>query len=210
MAESDERELPKAAKTRLRAFFTSVPGFMAGLATVVTATVTIFSTLDSHGTTNPHAANAATPQMQTTALPATGTATGTTAAVATTGTAGGASPRIQWGPGSLEITNGGTDFSSVPPVSDAHGGDLYSGGSTLSGLWGAQLAVWTGPVAPTARQCSNLVSTQSTGGTVTVNPGTIVCAQTTSGLVAIMTVTSVNENSYSTDTETTVWDMPTP
>lgn len=175
---------------------------MTGLATVVTATVTIVTTLDSHDTPSSPVSGAASTSSQTAAPVA------ATVATSAAPTASGPSPRIQWGPGNLVITNDGADFSSVPPVSDAHSGDLYSAGASLSSLWDTRLAVWTGAAAPPAQQCGEFISTQAAGGLITVNPGTVVCAETTDNVMAIMKVTSVNGNDGSIATQTTVWDMP--
>jgi hypothetical protein len=183
---------------RLRDFVTSTAGLMTGLATIVTAIATIAGVL-LHGKDSPrHSVH----------LPASPTAA--TTAAASLPPADSGSARIQWGPGNLLITNAGTSLSNVPPGNNAGVvGDIYTGDSGFNPFSGTTLVLWTAKEQPTAQQCQYLATTQGDPGQgVNVVPGSVVCAVTSEGPVAIMRVTSIDAANYDIDTRTTVWDLP--
>jgi hypothetical protein len=78
--------------------------------------------------------------------------------------AGGAA--IQWGPKQLWITNGGTDLTTDPPLSNAQSsgdpsiGQIYSSGDSISPFAQTPRAVWTSSGQPTASQCRYLDETR--------------------------------------------------
>ena len=204
---------PRARTTwarRLRRFFTTLPGFMTGLAAVVTATATIVATL--HGSSG-NSGNSGGNGGGSSSGSGGGTASGSTGAAGSTPSAGTtvptpAAPRIQWGPGAMLITNNGTDLGTIPPNDDALPGDVYDGGQ-LSGVGqSTKLALWPNTGSPSPQQCLSLDQTQAVTGDLSVHPGSIVCVETASGLIAIIHVTAVDDGSLVIHTETTVWIMP--
>ena len=185
---------------RIRRFFTTLPGFMTGLAAVVTATATIVAALHGSGGGTGSGAGG---RGESAGAPSSGSGDAT----ATTG-AQSAAPRIQWGPGAMLITNNGTDLGSVPPNDDARPGDVFDG-DRLAGVGpSTRLALWPNTGSPTPQQCLSLDQTQATTGGVSVHPGSIVCVETASGLIAIIHITAVDDTNLIFHTETTVWIMP--
>ncbi len=183
---------------RIRRFFTTLPGFMTGLAAVVTATATIVATLSGGGSGGNGGGSASSSGSGSSGTPTSATSTGMTAA----------GPRIQWGPGAMLITNNGTDLGSIPPNDDAGPGDVFDGGG-LSGVGpSTKLALWPNTGTPTPQQCLTLDQTQSVTGGVSVHPGSVVCVETSGGLIAIISVTAVDDGNLIIHTETTVWIMP--
>lgn len=182
---------------KLRDFVTSTAGLMTGLATIVTAAATIAGVLLDGNSSEPAIHHPATP----------------TAAI-TTGTrippSASAAARIQWGPGDLLITNDGTSLSSVPPGNnEAVVGDIYTGGPGFYPFSGTTLVLWTANGPPTAQQCQYLGTTQGDPGQgVNVVPGSVVCAVTSEGPIAIMHVISIDLANSTVETMTTVWDLP--
>jgi hypothetical protein len=183
---------------KLRDFVTSTAGLMTGIAAIVTAAATITGVL-LNGNNSP---------VQTIHRPATPT-TGTTAPTRPS-PAASATARIQWGPGDLLVTNDGTSLSSVPPGNpEGVVGDIYAAGSGFSPFSGTTLVLWTAIAQPTAQQCQYLATTQGNPGQgVNVVPGSVVCAVTSEGQIAIMRVISINAANYAIETKTTVWDLP--
>ena len=73
---------------------------------------------------------------------------------------------------------------------------------------GTTLVLWTAKEQPTAKQCQYLATTQGDPGQgINVVPGSVVCAVTSEGPVAIMRVTSIDATKNDIDTRTTVWDL---
>lgn len=196
------------AGSPVKRFFTSLPGVMTGLATVLTAGATIVGVLFHSGSSG---AAAPTP-TSTGSAPASVPASAPASAPPATATATEAAPdpsvsdgmRLLWGPGALQVTNDGTDISDVPPRS-AKGLDLYDDGSGFGPMSGTQLAVWHGAAAPTARQCLDYVGTQSSGADVQTPPGTTVCALTSGGELAVIHVLSLDANGFAAETQTSIW-----
>jgi hypothetical protein len=182
---------------KLRDFVTSTAGLMTGLATIVTAAATIAGVLLGGNSSEPAIHHPATP-----------------IAAITTGTrippSASAAARIQWGPGDLLITNDGTSLSNVPPGNnEAVVGDIYTGGSGFYPFSGTTLVLWTVNGPPTAQQCQYLGTTQGDPGQgVNVVPGSVVCAVTSEGPIAIMHVISIDLANSTIETMTTVWDLP--
>jgi hypothetical protein len=118
--------------------------------------------------------------------------------------------RIQWGPGDLLVTNDGTSLSTVPPGNNENVvGDIYSGDSGFYPFAGTTLVLWTASTQPTAEQCQYLATTQGANGQgINVVPGSIVCAVTGEGPIAIIRVTSLDAADSTIETRTTVWDLP--
>jgi hypothetical protein len=195
--QSGEKHQPRIVK-----FFTSIPGFMTGLAAVVTATAAITTALIHTG--SPAAQPPPTPAGADTAI------TGTPAP-SVTGQATPAAvslPKRLWGPGTLVITNSGTDIHSVPPISNSSSSDIHSDGTDL---WpdNSQLAVWTGSSLPSPQQCLYLIRTQGTGADVAAPARTIVCAQTSENTLAIIQVQSIDISlNFPVTTQTTIYAIP--
>jgi hypothetical protein len=120
------------------------------------------------------------------------------------------SARIQWGPGNLLITNNGTSLSTSPPGSvQGFVGDVYGGGDGIYPFGGTTLLLWAGKGQPTPQQCQELAVTQGNPGQgISVVPGSVVCAITAEGPVAIIQVISTNAANYTIETRTTIWDLP--
>jgi hypothetical protein len=188
----------KSSWVRLRDFVTSTAGLMTGLATIVTAAATITGVL-WHGSAKLSPSPTTIPSQGTTTIPAQGTATSSPEEA-----------RIQWGPGSLLLTNNGTSLTNVPPGNDEQVvGDVYVGGNSIEPFAGTILALWTSSGRPTAQQCSNLTTTQGAPEQgVNVVPGSVVCAATSEGPIAIIDVISFNVTASTIETRTTVWDLP--
>jgi hypothetical protein len=110
----------------------------------------------------------------------------------------------------LLITNNGTSLSTVPPGNFQDlVGDVYSGGSSIYPFAGTTLLLWTGNGQPTAQQCQYLATNQGTPEQgVNVVSGSVVCAVMAEGPIAIMDVVSLNMANSTTETRTTVWDLP--
>lgn len=186
--------------SKLRNFVTSTAGLITGLATIVTAAATIAGVV-AHGRSQPERT-----------VPHSVTRHATTRATTTAGTqpVSSAKARMQWGPGDLLITNNGTSLSTVPPGNNEDViGDIYSGDSGFYPFAGTTLVLWTANTQPTAQQCQYLATTQGTTGQgVNVVPGSVVCAVTAEGPIAIIRVTSLDATDYTIETSTTVWDLP--
>lgn len=123
---------------------------------------------------------------------------------------GSQNARIQWGPGDLLITSNGTSLSTSPP-GNVQGfiGDVYGGGDAIYPFAGTTLLLWTGNGQPTAQQCQELAVTQGNEGQgVSVVPGSVICAITAEGPVATIQVLSTDVANATTETRTTIWDLP--
>jgi hypothetical protein len=207
---SQEKKPEKSFWAKLQDFMTGTSGLITSLAAIIVAISTIVG-VALHGSSQPSPTVPAVPGTAAASPQQTGTpqARDTSAAPLPSATA---SARVQWGPGSLVISNNGTLLSSVPPVSDTHNtsdvSDVYSGGNSIQPFAGTTLALWASGGRPTAQQCSNLVTTQADGSGVNVVAGSVVCAVTAEGPIAIIDVTSFNSDSSSIETSTTVWDLP--
>lgn len=188
----------KSFSAKLRDFVTSTAGLITGLATIVTATSTIIGVL-WHSTGRPSSTVANTPTQGTNATPTTETTAPSPEKA-----------RIQWGPGSLLLTNNGTLLTSVPPGNNQQVvGDVYVGGGNIEPFSGTVLALWTNNGQPTAQQCWNLTTTQGTPMQgVNVVPGSVVCAATNEGPIAVINVISLNTQASTIETRTTIWDLP--
>jgi hypothetical protein len=203
---SDEKE---KSPSRLLKFFTGVPGFMAGLATVVTATAAITTVLihsDSSATGSPPNAS---PGARAATDPAAPTSLSPSASTADNSSS---STRL-WGPAALVLTNDGTDLHSIPPISDALNGspDVYDGGSGLAPMNQSILVVWTGSSSPTPQECLDLIRTQAIGASVSVTTGTTVCIETSENTLAVVRVTEpdFDGSDYDMMTQTTIYAIPT-
>jgi hypothetical protein len=190
--QSDEKH-----QSRIVKFFTSIPGFMTGLATVVTATAAITTALVHSSPSRAQQSPPATPA-------------GTQAATSTGGPAAtseaSSTPKRLWGPGTLVITNSGTDIHSIPPISDASSSDIHDDGTDLWPDNNAQLAVWTGSSLPTPQQCLYLIRTQGAGVNVAAPARSIICAQTSENTLAIIQVQSIDISlNYPMTTLTTIY-----
>jgi hypothetical protein len=110
----------------------------------------------------------------------------------------------------LLITNNGTSLSTVPPGNNEEAvGDIYSGDPGFYPFAGTTLVLWTANTQPTTKQCQYLATTQGTTGQgVNVVPGSVVCAVTAEGPIAIIRVTSLDATDSTIETRTTVWDLP--
>jgi hypothetical protein len=206
----------KSFWARLQDFMTGTSGLITSIAAIVVAISTIVGvlvhgsgqrsptapTITAQGVTAATTRQASAPHVQGTSS----TPSQTTTAPPT------AAARVQWGPGSLVISNDGTLLSGVPPISDTSNastvGDVYSGGNSIQPFAGTTLALWTSGGQPTAQQCANLVTTQADGSGVNVVPGSVVCVVTGEGPIAIIDVTSFSSDGISIETKTTVWDLP--
>jgi len=177
---------------------TSTAGIVTALATIITAIATISGVL-YHGKGK---AQRPTPAF-TTATAGDRSATSFPQPIS-------ANARIQWGPGNLLITNGGTSLTNVPPGNYQNVvGDIYGGDSSIAPFAGTTLALWTSNKRPTAQQCQYLTTTQADPGqSVQVVPGSVVCAVISGGIIAIMRVISVNSADSTIETRTIVWDLP--
>lgn len=201
--EKGEKQEARSSTSSLRDFMTSTVGIIAGVATIATASATIFGIL-RHGAGQP---------SPTPSISAGQGAISTTPAVSPThriSKTSPAVPRRQWGPGSLLLTNNGTSLSTVPPGNDQQiVGDVYVGGESIEPFAGTVLALWTSSGQPTAEQCEDLVITQGNPGQgVNVSPGSVVCATTGEGPIAIIYVVSLDIDATTIETRTTVWDSP--
>lgn len=188
----------KSFWAKLRDFVTSTAGLITGLATIVTAAATIIGVL-WHGSGQSSPTPTTTPTQRTATIPTQGTTMPSPEEA-----------RIQWGSGSLLLTNDGTSLATVPPGNNQQVvGDVYVGGYGIYPFAGTILAIWTNSGQPTAQQCWNLTTTQGNPGQgVNVVPGSVVCAATSEGPIAIINVTSVNTAASTIETRTTVWDLP--
>ncbi|WP_152645765.1 hypothetical protein [Streptacidiphilus albus] len=189
-------------------FLTGVGGVLTGIAAVITAVATILG-LSNHGSSATSAAAGPTPAVTVPAAPVATTAApntppGASATTSATAAANGGF-RLLWGPAPFVVSNDGSGISSVPPTSQGGNLDLYDDGSGFGQMDGALLAVWHGATAPTPAQCLNQVQTQSAGTEVVAPVGTTVCVQSSSGQLAIITVTGTDPNSTSAETTTTIW-----
>jgi hypothetical protein len=194
---ASDADKPRPSKRRrFRDFVTSTAGIATGIATIVTAAATIAGVV-SH-LDQPRQEPVATPPARTTAAPSPATSSSSVSPA-----------RVQWGPGSLLLTNNGTDLSSVPPGNQTSTvGDVYVSGG-ISPFAGTVLVLWTRQSQPTAQQCKNLATTQGEPGqAVNVVPGSVVCAITAEGPVAIIRVESIDQGALTIETRTTVWDLP--
>jgi len=206
MAESSGATSPNQKKTKdenssrskLRDFVTSTAGLVTGLATIVTATATIVGVLW-------HGSSQAPPEKSHS-----GAQSPSSQATDSAVHAAPEKARVQWGPGDLLLTNNGTSLSTVPPGNiQGFIGDVYTGYSTVSPFAGTTLVLWTDNGQPTAQQCQYLATTQGNPGqTVNVVPGSVVCAVTAEGPIAIIHVISVDMANATIETRTTVWDLP--
>jgi hypothetical protein len=194
----DDSESKASLISRLRDFVTSTAGIATGLATIVTAIATIAGVLSLGGRQPRHAVTQSS------------TIGGTVSPSVTTSSVSSVAARIQWGPGDLLITNDGTSLSSVPPGNgEGTVGDIYVGGSGFSPFAGTTLVLWRSSTSPTPQQCKYLAVTQGDPGqSVNVVSGSVVCAVTSEGPIAIMRVMSVDLPNYTIETKTTVWDLP--
>jgi hypothetical protein len=123
------------------------------------------------------------------------------------------SDTIQW-TGTVRIAEAGPRLDLVPPetVSD-YTSDITLGlvdpprisGDDGSGSLPTPLALWTGSKMPTRQDCSDLISTQGVWR-VEVKKGTVLCARTHGGRIAVLTITSIS-NDFSTgeQAQATVW-----
>jgi hypothetical protein len=188
----------KSSWAKFRDFVTSTAGLVTGLATIVTAAATIIGVL-WNGSNHASPAVSHTSSQGAPAQPTESTAN-----------ASPEKPRVQWGPGSLLITNNGTSLSTVPPSNDQEiVGDVYASYSSIEPFAGTTLLLWTENAQPTAQQCQYLAQTQGNPGQgVNVVPGSIVCAVTAEGPIAIINVTSLDDVNATIETRTTVWDLP--
>ena len=201
-------------KSAVMEFLTGLGGVLTGIAAVITAVATILG-LSNHGssatvTTAAPTAVAPTPVATAPVVPVATTAaasTPATAAASATATAAAANGgfRLLWGPAPFVVSNNGSGISSVPPTSQGGGLDLYDDDSGFGELNGSLLAVWHGTTAPTPAQCLNQVQTQSGGMEVVAPVGTTVCVQSSSGQLAIITVTGTDPNTTSAETTTAIW-----
>jgi hypothetical protein len=196
----------KSFSVRLRDFVTSTAGLITGLATIVTAAATIIGVL-WHESGRPSPVPTVISAPGTGATPARGA---TTIAIRGTTASSPEGARIQWGPGSLLLTNDGTSLASVPPGNNQEiVGDVYVGGYAIEPFAGTTLVIWGNGGQPIARQCSNLAVTLGNPGQgVSVVPGSVVCAATSEGPIAIINVESINVADSTIETRTTVWDLP--
>jgi hypothetical protein len=202
---NQSQEKKKSFWDKLRDSVKSTAGLITGLATIVTAVATIIGVL-LHGWSRPSPVPTVISTRGAVVTPARGATTipprGTTPS----------SPeeaRIQWGPGSLLLTNDGTSLASVPPGNNQDVvGDVYAGGYVIEPFAGTTLVIWANGGQPTAQQCSNLTATQGNAGqSVSVVPGSVVCAATSEGPIAIIDVESINAADLTIETRTTVWDL---
>jgi hypothetical protein len=90
------------------------------------------------------------------------------------------------------------------------GGGVGAEGNSIAPTQGTQLALWTGNSMPTPQQCVSMDKTQSSGGQVQVSVGSVVCALTSNGPLAIIRVTGIDQNSApaTIETQTTQWAVP--
>jgi hypothetical protein len=151
----------KSSWTKFCGFVTSTAGLVTGLATVVTAAATIIGVL-WHGSNHASPAVSHPTSQATPAQPTESTAS-----------ASPEKPRVQWGPGSLLITNNGTSLTAVPlAMSSKSAGDVYVSCSRIEPFGGATLLLWAENAQPTAQQCQYLAHTQGNPGQgVNVVPG---------------------------------------
>ncbi|HXC85255.1 MAG TPA: hypothetical protein VNV62_25720 [Trebonia sp.] len=218
----DDVEAPETPKnnddtltTKFRRFVTSLPGFLTGLAAVITATATIVGVLahGSHPTPNRVSASSA-PAAPSSVNASSANANASTPPPASASNASASGAKLEW-TGSLLITNDGTDLTSVPPVSDAKNDTtgiavVYSVGNGIAPLWGTQLAVWKGNSMPTPQQCISLDTSQSSGGDVLVAVGSTVCALIANGPagpLAIIHITGIDESNITTETQTSLYTL---
>jgi hypothetical protein len=202
----EARETPKnnadTLTAKFRRFVTSLPGFLTGLAAIITATGTIVGLLA-------HGSNPTPNRVSTSSAPA-----ALSSVNASSANASASSAKLEW-TGSLLITGDGTDLVSVPPISDAKNDTagvavVYSQGNGIAPLWGTQLAVWNRNSMPTPQQCVTLDTTQSSGEDVPVAVGSTVCAliaNGSAGPLAIIHVTGIDESNLSTETQTSLYTL---
>jgi hypothetical protein len=219
--ETPTKKAREAPTKKVRRFITSLPGFLAGLATVITATATIIGIL-THGSKLAHNTVSAGPPPVTpgsiklptvsasvSSSPQVSEASASSSPQVSNMSASGA--KLQWS-GSLVITNDGTDLTSVPPVSDVdgptqnNGASVYSEGDGIGQSQGTQLLVWAGNSVPTPEQCLSTMTTQASGAwSVQVTYGSVVCAQTYNGTLAIIRVTGFDQSNYAIETRTSLY-----
>jgi serine/threonine kinase PknH len=141
--------------------------------------------------------------------PVTGTGTGSGLTVAESN-----SSPVQW-QGQVLISSDYVDLDSVPvnngadePVSTVYdtSAPLVNDQYSLANPYFSQvLAVWTGSAPPTRAQCYDEVSAQGVAQ-VNIADGTMVCALTPAGRVALIKVTdTLADNDTGVMTEVTVW-----
>ncbi len=187
----------------VKRFFTSVPGVLAGLATVVTAVATIVNVLPHHDSPAPQAA----PTVAPPATDGAGTGAGGTAPVTSAPASDQSGLRRLWGPAALSVTNGGTDLTDIPPVgsSDNDELDVYDDGDGFAPMDASKLAVWHGSSAPTPAQCLDLVRSEGADRSVDTSVGTIVCLRTHGGNLVIIKVLSKDSSASLSRTTTSIW-----
>ena len=191
-------------KSAVKEFLTGLGGVLTGTAAVITAVATILG-LTNHGSSAAPAPVTPTPSATVPAAPVATTAPTSTPPSASASAAANGGFRLLWGPAPFVVTNDGSSISSVPPSSQGGNGDLYDDGSGFGELNSSLLAVWHGATAPTPAQCLNQVQTQSGGMEVVAPVGSTVCVQSSSGQLAIITVTGIDQNSISAETTTAIW-----
>lgn len=172
-------------------------GAIVGTATFLSAVATIGAFLGLHGHGHGHG--------QSPAVVVAGSTVNRSSAVRSSGPSSSAGPTFRrlWGPAPFNVTNDGSTVGSVPPQSDAPG-DLYYGDPVIAPMNGAQIAIWHGAKPPTPAQCLNAAQTQS-GVQVKAIPGTRLCVLSSSGPLAIVTLTGVDPDSAVVHTTTSIW-----
>jgi hypothetical protein len=172
------------------------PGFVVGLATVISAAAAIAGLVASNSGSAPSPSRGATPPAVTT--------TSAPSRLAQ-------SPKIFWGPGRLLISNN-EDFDVNPPTTDNPGdvGFGLIGDNAEPGIgpgYGSKLAPWTGPGTPSPRQCLNDALTQSTQ-LAPIRDGSEFCVLTPQQRVAFVHVITYSSQDQDAQSITTVWTMP--
>ena len=123
---------------------------------------------------------------------------------------------IQWY-GVARFGTSGFDLDPVPPAAvqppDDGRADIVAsapGASpTISTGQTAErgLARWTGPTAPTPRQCMDLVASQGRAQ-LTATVGAVVCVRTGEGRPAVMTIRELPKGAAGITADAVVWSLP--
>jgi hypothetical protein len=171
------------------------PGFVVGVATVISAAAAVIGLVASNSGSAPSPSRSATPS-----------ATATTSARAQSAQ----QPKIYWGPGPLLINNN-TDFDLNPPTTSDTAGEVgfgtnNNGALTFGPEYGVEVAPWTGAVMPSPTKCREHALTESKDAVI--RAGSDFCVLTAQDRVAFVHVTNIDASVPDAQSITTVWTMP--